>query len=96
MSEIEWQAHGHSNTAHIIDTTRSTRLSKRSGPRSVCGRYPGRRYEPWWSLAVEEMVGKPLPHGIERCPECAEVEYRLWVKPHRHSKSADSETGEQR
>jgi len=64
----EWQAHGTSTTAHLIDTDRPA--PKRSGPRALCGRYPGKRVFPWWSLTEDEMAGHPLPHGLSRCADC--------------------------
>lgn len=67
---IEWQAHGNIPTVHLIDTDR--KWAKRSGPRSLCGRYPGRNYSPWWIVnAADAGLERALSSwGLQRCAGC--------------------------
>ena len=65
---LEWQAFGSSNTAHLVDA--DTPAPKRSGPRSLCKRYPGRNYHAWFALPAAEISG-PLPYELHKCTHCA-------------------------
>lgn len=68
MSSLEWQAFGSTGTAHLIDADRPA--PKRSGPRSLCKRYPGRNEYPWFTLDASIVTGE-LPYALSKCPDCA-------------------------
>lgn len=69
---VEWQAYGNSPTVHVIDTER--KAAKRSGPRALCGRYPGHSYRPWWVVEVGDPgLGRALGSWmLVRCGDCRE------------------------
>jgi hypothetical protein len=72
MSAVwEWQIAEGSMKAHVIDSTEGSK--SRSGPRSVCGRYPQRNREhPWFTLLITDpgAVGSIRHYGRMPCAEC--------------------------
>lgn len=81
MAVWEWQIANGSRQAHVIDTDKPAWLNpdgsrRRSGPRSLCGRYPQRNAEsPWFALGVRvDGVLSALRHyRAWVCPECTEI-----------------------
>jgi hypothetical protein len=77
---LEWQVAQGSRTLHVIDTDAPAWRNpdgtrRRSGPRSLCGRYPQRNAEyPWWSWPVADWSAiRGRPYELRRCQDCADA-----------------------
>lgn len=73
LDVLQWQVAGASKTAHIIDP--EVTAPKKSGARSLCGRYPQRNDFPWFALDVATLglTSPPLPYALRRCGDCLDV-----------------------
>lgn len=68
---LQWKAFGSSKVAHMIDV--DSEFPRRSGPRALCGQYPGRRYEAWFSVHASEDIDRAVKFwGLVKCLACEE------------------------